>query len=183
MLGHHGPVSTSERKSKAVVPWIDGGGSKGEPCSALSGRRIGVDEKIAIAFWLAFFGVVASFVGALAGIALHLDTTMLEAGFIGAFLGGLPILFLPTIVRWTWGRDTRFAIRHGAAFRVATAVWAALVVGSRISGLWPLEPHGSLTISTAGLVAAIFASWYLPHFPRALRIWVRQQHPFSESRS
>src|SRR2546429_2812842 len=102
---------------------------------------------------------------------------MLEAGFVGAFLGALPIVFFPTIARMTWGSHTRFAIRESVRFRVATLAWAGLVVASRVTGLWPIHARGSLAIALAGLVAATPASWYLPHFPRALRIWVRQQHP------
>jgi hypothetical protein len=136
-----------------------------------------IDERVAVAFWIALFGIATSFVGALVGVALHVDTTILEAGFIGAFLGGLPILFFPAVARATWGRETRLAIRQSFWFRLATVVWVGLVLGSRAIGFWPSHPQGSFAVSAAGLGGATLAAWYLPHFPRALRIWVRQQHP------
>lgn len=144
-------------------------------------RRI--DERLAIGFWLALLSLVASFLGALVGVALHIDTTMLEAGFIGAFLGGLPIVCLPALARRAWGPDTRLAVRHSLLFRVVTVAWVMVVVGARALGIWPAHhAHTSFAVSLGGLVAATFASWYLPHFPRALRVWVRQQHPLPTDR-
>jgi hypothetical protein len=138
------------------------------------------DERIAIAFWLFVFGVVSSFLGALAAIALRVDVTTVEAGFIGAFLGSIPILALPLLARFAFGTETRLARRNHPAFRLATVGWGLLMIASRLFVGWPhAAPHSS-AIAVVGLGAGVLAAWYLPHLPQALRIWAKQQHPFSD---
>ncbi|HEV7566375.1 MAG TPA: hypothetical protein VGO31_10485 [Microbacteriaceae bacterium] len=128
-------------------------------------------------FWLALFGIVSSFLGALIALALRIDTTTIEGGFIGAFLGSFPIILLPTLARFAHGSRTRLARRDDIWFRLTTIGWGVLIAGSRLIWHWPHTAPASSTLALAGLVAAIFASWYWPHLPAALRIWVRRQHP------
>jgi hypothetical protein len=141
-----------------------------------------IDERIAVAFWVFVFGVFSSFLGALAAIALQVDVTALEAGFIGAFLGSAPIWALPLVVRFAVGSQTRLAERDHPAFRIATVSWGVLVIAERRFVGWPHAPSHSHGLALAGLVAGILAAWYLPHLPHGLRVWARQLHPFPEVR-
>jgi hypothetical protein len=161
----------------------DSGG--GEECELpVQGRRGTLDERVALIFWAALLSLFASVTGAVAASALHVDPTQIEAGLVGAFLGSSPVILLPVLSRWAFGRDSVFIDRARLPFRLLTVFWGCLIVCSRLFlHWWPgHNAHTSAGIAIAGLVAAILASWFWPHLPAAARLWARQQLPSAPAR-
>lgn len=147
--------------------------------SADAGLRQQLDERPAMLFWSALFGVAASFVGALAAVVLRVDVTLLEAAFLGAFLGSTPLILLPNLARLFLGRTSPLADRTHPAFRAFSLGFVVLIAVVRLWTRWP--HHSAVTaIADGGLFAALLATWFAPHFPRALRVWRKSQW-FSEA--
>jgi hypothetical protein len=170
---------------------IDGAGSPDVKASSHrdrdSGNAVGTgrkfDERAGIAFWVMLFGIFVSVGGAILASFAHIDPTQLEAGLVGAFLGSSPVILMPVAARAVFGAGSPFANRERLAFRGLTLLYGVLVVLSRLLHLWPAHTgHTSSTIAIGGLAGAILASWFLPHFPAAARVWARQQLPFHKHR-
>lgn len=125
-------------------------------------------------FWTTLLGVAASFCGAVAALALHLDLTMLEGAFLGAFIGSSPLILLPNLARRCLGPTSEFCDRGHLIFRLSSLAAVALMVVARTYIGWP--NHGvDSPVSYTGLIAALLATWFAPHFPRALRAWWTSQ--------
>src|SRR5690349_1096814 len=107
--------------------------SGGEECELpVQGRRGTLDERAALIFWAALLSLFASVTGAVAASALHVDPTQIEAGLVGAFLGSSPVILLPVVSRWAFGRDSVFIDRARLPFRLLTVCWGCLIVCSRL---------------------------------------------------
>jgi hypothetical protein len=131
------------------------------------------DERIAMRFWVLVIGFVVSFLGAIAEAYLRIDVLRLDAALIGASLGAVPVLFFPAATRIALGRDTRYARRDTFHFRAATVAFVVIVVVGTHFMPWSRPHHTSPWIGAAGFVVATLASWFLPHFPTAVRRWLR----------
>jgi hypothetical protein len=149
----------------STTPAIQPGTAK---AATIVSRRL--DEQAAMLFWTTLLGVAASFCGALVALALHLDLTMLEGAFLGAFIGSTPLILLPNLARLSLGPSSHLCDRGHPTFRLSSLVVVALMVLTRIYIKWPADGAVS-PITYAGLVAALLATWFAPHFPRALRVW------------
>lgn len=165
-----------------MVEKDDSGG--GAACELQEQARHGtLDERAALIFWAALLSLFASVTGAVAASALHVDSTLIEAGIVGAFLGSSPVVLLPAVSRLVLGRNSAFVDRSRLPFRLLTVFWGFLVICSRLLHWWPRhDAHTSAAIAIVGLVAAILASWFWPHLPAAARLWARQQIPSARAR-
>lgn len=159
----------------------NGGGHPGHGASARDSPAIrrGLNRRVGIYFWMTFFGMCLSVCSAILASLFNLDPTQIEAGLIGAFLGSSPVILMPVIARTIFGAGNAFADRERLEFRGLTLFYGLLVVLSRLLHLWPSHAdRTSSWIAIGGLLAAIFASWFLSDLPTAVRLWTRQQHPF-----
>ena len=132
------------------------------------------NERLAVQFWVLLIGFFFSYAGALAAVWLQIDVLRLESAFVGAFIGSLPVIFFPVVARVAHRPDTPFARREGIGFRLATVAFGVVVVIGTYVLPWSNNHHASALIGAIGLGVAILASWFLPHFPTALRLWTRK---------
>jgi hypothetical protein len=138
--------------------------------SAIASRN----ERVAVRFWVLLIGFFVSYAGALAAVWLQIDVLRLESAFVGAFIGSLPVIFFPVVARVAHRPDTPLARREGIRFRLATCAFGAVVVIGTYVLPWSDDHRASTLIGSTGLGVAILASWFLPHFPTALRLWTRK---------
>jgi hypothetical protein len=158
-----------------------GGGAAREPERA--NRRETLNGRAALIFWSAVLSLFTSVIGGIAGSALHVDPTQVEAGLVGAFLGSSPVILMPAFSRLIFGRDSVLADRARLQFRLLTVAYGALIACSRLLHWWPGHTaHTSAAIAIGGLAAAILASWFWPHLPVAACVWARQQLPSARAR-
>src|SRR6476661_5010366 len=133
-------------------------------------------RRTGIAFWLAIFAISWSVGQAIAiSSLLPLHLILFAAGFIGAFLGSLPLILLPATARLAFGADAAIANprgRYGALLLIAVGAVTSLALAVRV---FPHENWTGRALSELGVIAALLAGAFSSEFAPALRHWLKRR--------